>query len=105
MVAICRPWQGILKIAVRDHRGCDATVTETSAGSFCRLVVWSTSTPLLPKFAGIERGEFKTPKTTSDTLERSTQRTLLREETTGSQMKTRRFSLASTLKREPSSLS
>ena len=50
------PWRGILKIEVRDHRGCDATVTGTSAESFCRLVVWSTSTPLLPRFAGIERG-------------------------------------------------
>ena len=69
--------RGILKIEVRDHRGCDATVTGTSAESFCRLVVWSTSTPLLPRFAGIERGGFKT---TSDMLGKSTQRTLMREE-------------------------
>ena len=31
-------------------------MTGTSAESFCRLAVWSTSTPLLLKFAGIERG-------------------------------------------------
>ena len=51
------------------------------------------------------KGGFKTPKTTSDTLERLTQRTLMKEETTGSQMKTRRLSLASTLKRGLSCLS
>ena len=64
-------WREILRTEATDHLGCDATVTGTSAESFCRLAVWSTSTPLLPKFAGIK---FKTPKTTSDTLERLTQR-------------------------------
>ena len=49
-------WQEILRTEATDHLGCDATVTGISAESFCRLAVWSTSTPLLPKFAGIERG-------------------------------------------------
>ena len=61
--------------------------------------------PIAPKIRRDRKGGFKTPKTTSDTLERLTQRTLMKEETTGSQMKTRRFSLASTLKRELSCLS
>ena len=62
--------------------------------------------PIAPKIRRDRKGGgFKTPKTTSDMLDRSTQRTLMKEETTGSQMKTRRYSLASTLKCGPSCLS
>ena len=61
--------------------------------------------PIAPKIRRDRQGGFKTPKTTSDTLGRLTQMTLMKEETTGSQMKTRRYSLASMLKREPSCLS
>ena len=45
-------WQETLRIEAMDHPGRDAMVTVTSAESFCRLAVWSTSTPSLPKFAG-----------------------------------------------------
>ena len=46
--------------------------------------------PMSPKTCRDRKGGFKTPKTTSDTLGRLTQKTLMKEDTTGSQMKTRK---------------
>ena len=88
----------------------------TTLGALHRL-----STPGMPKTNGLienkvklvlhgarvllRQAGFKTPKTTSDTLGKLTQRTSMKEETTRSQMKTKRYSLASMLKCEPSCLS